>query len=458
MDKLLAFFKSHNLKYQNKTFVLAVSTGIDSSVLLDMFIKLKNKYNIKIIVSHVNHHKRAQSEEEKEYIVNYCKENNIICVVKELYFETTNNFQEEARNKRYMFFEEVVKEYRADYLVLAHHAQDNTETVLMRLLRGSSLKGYSGINGCNHIKRNDSFQYMIIRPLINYQKEEIEKYQRDNNIKYYSDASNLENDYTRNRIRNNILPILKNEAANLDLKVLEFSDTLYNASLIIDEYRDSLIDKYFIVNDKSIKFKRSDFYLIKPFMQEEVLFELLKQFKLSKNNINELIKLIYSKNKNYHINYKKLFEFIIEYDYIIINKEINNNLDNSLKDFSLIIDNNGKNINDTFIINDKKEINVMKINNYDVTNLSQMCYNISSLPITIRTRRDGDKIKLKSGYKKVNDLFIDLKISKEKRDNILLCVDSNNEVLLIFGVRRSEILKTMCYNNNEIIKITLKEK
>ena len=91
MDTLLRFFKKHNLEFINKTFVLAVSTGIDSSVLLDMFIKFRNEFKINIVIAHVNHHRRAQSEIEKDYILNYAKEENIKCVVKDLYFEKTNN-------------------------------------------------------------------------------------------------------------------------------------------------------------------------------------------------------------------------------------------------------------------------------------------------------------------------------------------------------------------------------
>lgn len=457
MDTLLRFFKKHNLEFINKTFVLAVSTGIDSSVLLDMFIRFRNEFKINIVIAHVNHHRRAQSEIEKDYILNYAKEENIKCVVKDLYFEKTNNFQEEARKRRYMFFEEVIKEVNGDYLVLAHHATDNTETVLMRILRGSSLKGYAGINSYNSINKND-LKYQIIRPLLELSRFQIKKYQEEYNVRYFDDESNFHNDYTRNRIRNTVLPVLSKETSNLDQKILEFSNTLYQASLIIDNKRDEIIRNKVIFDGDLIKFSRSDFYKLESFMQEEMLFELLKCFQLSKANILELIKLIYSKNKNYYICFKNLFGFSLSYDLVTINKNVNEKTeDNSLKDFSLIIDDFGKHINESYIVNDTFNINVTKIEQFDITNLYQMCYNIDDLPITIRTRRDGDRIKLSNGYKKVNDLFIDLKISKEERNNKLLVVDKNNEILMIFGLRKSEVLKSIKLKEENIIKISLEE-
>ena len=165
-NTLYYFFKSQNIDYLNKTFVLCISTGIDSSVLLDLFMKFKSTNNINIIVCHVNHHRRKESEEEEEYIRSFCLENNIKLYVKELYFEDdTINFQAKARDLRYEFFDEVMKSEKADYLVLAHHGDDNLETILMRMTRGSSLIGYSGILAC--FEKNG---YSVIRPLLRNSK------------------------------------------------------------------------------------------------------------------------------------------------------------------------------------------------------------------------------------------------------------------------------------------------
>lgn len=447
MNTLLNFFKEKTIEFNNKTFVLAISTGIDSAVLLDMFIKISKEYNLKVVVAHVNHHKRKQSEEEALYIKEYCEKNNLTYYIKDLYFDDLkDNFQSIAREKRYQFFEEVVRKVCGDYLVLAHHATDNTETVLMRILRGSSLKGYAGIQSVNEIKR-DGVEYKIIRPLLSLSRSDISNYQKEYDVRYFEDESNSQNDYMRNRLRHYVLPLLNQEVSDVDQKFLEFSNVLYHAGLIIDQKRDQFIKEYVLKNDKDIKFSRSTFTSLDSFMQEEVLFELLKPYKLSKSNILELIKIIYSKKQSHQIYFKNQFAFLVDYDMICISQKYE---EKDLKDFSLKITNVGNYIYDNF------NINVIKTSSLDITNLNEMCYNISDLPIVIRTRRDGDKIKLKSGYKKVNDLFIDLKISAHKRDNILLAVDKNNEVLMIFGIRKSELVKKIDLKE-DIIKITLEK-
>lgn len=448
MDTLLSFFKDKTIEFNNKTFVLAVSTGIDSMVLLEMFMRLRNKYNLNLVICHVNHHKREQSNEEAIFLKEYCLSNNLELFIKDLFFDNSlSNFQSVAREKRYQFFEDIVKQVKGDYLVLAHHATDNTETILMRILRGSSLKGYAGIQSVQSIKRND-LKYQIIRPLLSLSRSDINKYQSDNNLKYFEDESNSQNDYTRNRLRHHVLPLLSLEASDVDQKFLEFGKVLYQAGLIVDEKRDQYIKDNVNKENGEIKFLRSSFCTLDSYMQEEVLFELLKPYKLSKSNILELIKVIYSKKQSYQIYFKKQFVFSIDYDMICISQKHELK---DLKDFSLKIEDIGNYIYDNF------NINVIKMASLDITNVNEMCYNINDLPITIRTRRDGDKIKLKSGYKKVNDLFIDLKISAHKRDNILLAVDNNNEVLMIFGIRKSELLNKLELKE-DIIKITLEEK
>ena len=118
-------------KLNNKKVLLACSTGVDSMVLLDLLLKHAN--NCQIIISHINHQKRTQSILEEEYITKYCEEKNIKCYVKKLEHYEEGNFQEWARIQRYEFFEEIIEKEGIDYLLTAHHADDNLETIIMRL-------------------------------------------------------------------------------------------------------------------------------------------------------------------------------------------------------------------------------------------------------------------------------------------------------------------------------------
>ena len=133
-------FEFHN----NDKIVIGCSTGPDSMALVDMLLKIRDKYNLYLIIAHVNHNVRKESYDEAEFIKNYCASNNIIfeSMVIEEYGD--DNFHNEARNIRYNFFDEVVQKYEAQYLMTAHHGDDLMETILMRIVRGSNLNGYSG--------------------------------------------------------------------------------------------------------------------------------------------------------------------------------------------------------------------------------------------------------------------------------------------------------------------------
>ena len=447
MESLLNFFKLNNLEWKNKTFVLAVSTGIDSSVLLDKFIKLSKIEKIKIIVCHVNHHRRVESDEEEEYIKNLCKKEGIKCFVKELQFkEDEKNFQAVAHEERFAFFNETVEKEKADYLVLAHHAIDNIETVLIRMMRGSSLAGYSGINPA-YKARSGNYEYLIIRPLIKETKDDIKKYQVENNVKYFEDSSNGHDDYFRNRLRHNIIPHLEEEVSDIDKKFLEFSETIRGAARVINNIRDEFIMANVKKDGNIITFSKKKLLSLDDYLILEVLFELLKPLMLSSGVVREIKKIISTKDGSYDSYICSKLRLIIMYDEIklILNPEEENKEEKIYLELTEIGD---------YDINDKLKICVRKITNNCVTNLWELCYN--KLPISVRTRQDGDKIKLKPGYKKINDLFIDKKIPKMERDNVLLALDGE-EVLIAFGVRKSVILKDLAFDEGYKITLVRKE-
>ena len=449
MEQLLNFLKLNNLDWNHKTFVLAVSTGIDSSVLLDKFIKLSKEEDIKIVVAHVNHNRRKASIIEEEYIRKYTKEQGIPCYVKNLLFkEDETNFQAVAHEKRFEFFNEVMDEVNGDYLVLAHHALDNIETVLIRLMRGSSIAGYAGINPV-YKARNKERNYYIIRPLIGLTRNDIEQYQKAANVKYFEDESNSHDEYFRNRLRHNIIPIMVEECPDLDKKVYEFSEVIRNASRIIYNLRDEYINNNVAKANNVLTFSKTSLLNLDSYLALEVLFELLKPLMLSSGVVNEVKKIIETTSGSFNNLVCKTLRLEICYDEIKLILHPNVQDDNNLKDLYIVID-EAKD----YIINDKLKICVKKISDNCITNLWELCYN--KLPLVIRTRRDGDKIKLKPGYKKINDLFIDKKIPQGERDNILLALD-NDEVLMAFGLRKSEILKNTICDGGYLVSVVRNE-
>ena len=208
-----------NLDIYNKTVVLAISGGPDSMFLLDVFLKIKEKYSLKIVASHVHHNIRTESDFEAKKVEEVCKLNNIIFEYMKIEKYPNDKFSEEsARKIRYDFFEQVLKKYKSDILFTAHHGDDLIETILMKIIRGSSINGYAGFKMISKRKG-----YIIARPLIFLSKDYILNYLDKNKIWYAIDMSNNSQEYRRNRIRKNILPELKKENNNIHLKFLEYN-------------------------------------------------------------------------------------------------------------------------------------------------------------------------------------------------------------------------------------------
>ena len=206
MKESLDALKKLNID-KTKLIVVATSGGPDSMALLYM---LKND-GYKLVCAHVNHNLRDESEEEYSFLENYCKDNNIIFEGMKIDSYKNNKFTEnEARDKRYKFFETVLNKYNTDILLTAHHGDDLIETMLMRIIRGTNL---DGVKGFTLVSKYNNFK--IVRPLIYYTKNEIEKYVKNNNIPCRYDLTNNSKKYTRNRIRLELLPILKKENSDI---------------------------------------------------------------------------------------------------------------------------------------------------------------------------------------------------------------------------------------------------
>lgn len=428
-------FTFHN----NDRIVIGCSTGPDSMALLDMLLKIREKYNLSIIVAHVNHNVRKESYEEAEFIKNYCEENNLICESMVIEDYGDDNFHNEARNIRYNFFENLVHKYDANYLMTAHHGDDLIETVLMRMVRGSNLSGYSGFKSVVNMDG-----YYIVRPLIYYTKAELEEYDKENNVKYYIDSSNSKDKYTRNRYRKYVLPFLKEEEKDVHLKFLKFSNTLLEAGKFIEKARERALNR--VMEDDKINIDK--FLLEDSYIQREILYYLLSEFYqddlilLSDRHINLILGLINSNKANSYINLPNEVMAIKNYNYFEIVKEIEDIATYEIEfDEVVMLPNNKKieKISDTL----DNSNNICRLNSSEI-----------SLPLTVRTRKIGDKISVKglNGSQKVKDIFIDKKIPLLERDNWPIVVDSTGNVVWIPGIKKSRFDKKKTEKYDIILK------
>ena len=411
------------------TIVVAISGGVDSMCLLDI---VKN-YNVNVICAHVNHNLRKESFEEYEFVKDYCMKNNIIFEGIVLDKIDKGNLESEFRNKRYEFFDELVNKYNARYLLTAHHGDDLIETILMRIVRGSSLDGYSGFN---IISKRDNYE--ILRPLIYLTKDNLYEYAKENNIEYREDKTNNSDKYTRNRYRKYILPKLKEENLNVHKKFIKFSSELNESCNFINKYIDKLLKDNYSKNKLNINTIKDE----EDFIIKKVIYSILKETYnndinlINDNNINEIIKIIKSNKPNLSVDLPKNIIVLKNYDELQIkNCETINDYKYELKDQVKVELGIIKKINETTLTNNY----VCHLNSKDI-----------KLPLYVRNRRNSDVIEILglNGKKKLKDVFINEKIPTSIRDKYPIVVDSNDTIVWIPGLKKSKYdrLKTKNYD------------
>jgi tRNA(Ile)-lysidine synthase len=265
-NQVLNTIKKYNLINENEIIICGVSGGPDSICMLDILRKLKEKLNFEIIVCHINHCIREEAIEDENYVKDYCKKNNIKCYVKRIdvkkYANNKKQGTEEAgRNVRYEFFNEILEKENANKIAIAHNKNDKIETIIMNTLRGAGLSGLKGIEPIREQK--------YIRPLIEIERQEIEKYCKENNLNPRIDKTNFINDCTRNKVRNIVLPYIKEE---FNPNIVE---TIGRLSDLINE-EDIFLQKMTIKIYNEIKMIEKKGYVIlnlKEFNKQEMIFK-----------------------------------------------------------------------------------------------------------------------------------------------------------------------------------------
>lgn len=293
-EKVRKTIREYNLIEKNDSIVVGVSGGPDSMTLLSILLKLKEEFNLKIYVAHVNHMLRENAIKDEEYVKEFCEKNNIEMFIKkanisEIAKKEKIGLEEAGRNARYNFFEEVLKNTESNKIAIAHNLNDKVETIIMNTLRGSGISGLKGIEA----KRKK-----YIRPLIEIERYEIEKYCIENKINPRHDESNDDNTYTRNKIRNIVIPYIKNEFNPNIIKTLNRLSEIIKEE---DEYVQSETEKIFkeilLTDEKNkIEFDPRKFNEQEKVIQKNLILLAIKKVKgstqgIEKVNIDDIIKL-----------------------------------------------------------------------------------------------------------------------------------------------------------------------
>lgn len=440
MNNVRDFIKTLKI-YEDDIVVLACSYGPDSMCLLDILIKA----NLNIVVAHVNHKIRKESDDEYLNLQKYCQENGLIFEGTSIPNYPKENIENYARNFRYNFFETIVKKYNAKYLFTAHHGDDLVETILMRLSRGASLKGYSGF-----AKIRNKNGYYIVRPLVYITKDEIIEYVNDLDIPHAIDKTNLENNYTRNKYRNRILPLLKEINPDIHKKYIKFSDTLNEYNDYIEKETDDLYSKLYFNNHLDL----NDFNLLPLLLKKTLLNKILLSIyndeinRITDKHIAMILKICDDQSGSVICTLPS--NIVVNRFYNILEFKKNDiKLDNNKYTYILedeVILKNSR-------IFKKSEEKIIK-SNYIIRLLSKEL----TLPLIVRNYQKDDIIKIKNGTKRIKDILINSKIPRFERYSIPIVCDSSNNVLWIPGVKKSKFDKNINEEYDIILKYVKKDK
>ncbi len=437
-NKVLSFINKNKMIEHGDSVVLGVSGGADSMCMLHILTELAGMLDLKLHVVHVNHHIRGiKAKEDADYVKKICGDMNVDFSLVDadipLMVKKTGMTEEEAgRQARYKAFFEMANDIGDAKIAVAHNLNDNSETVLFNLFRGTGIKGLCGIP----ITREN-----IIRPLLCCTREEIENYLIENHIEYRTDMTNMETEYSRNKIRLELLPYIKdniNEKADYNIvnaaqNLNEISDYLNKQSII--EYKRYVEDN--ILKEEGFKLHPAILNKVIRMMIEKQAGQLKDITRTHVLQVTALIENTVSKTVNlpYNLVATRL------YHGISIKKMKENNCNSDYKQQECTIFKNGE-----FFFDDRVNIS-LENNEFSIENIKEMLYTKwfdydKIKELTVRTRRAGDYLTVdeKGSTKKLKDYFINQKIPKEERDKILLLADGNH-IVWIIGYRISSYYK-----------------
>ena len=327
-DEVLKTIKEYNLIENGDKIVVGVSGGPDSICLVDILNEIKNdkKINFELAICHINHLIREEAKEDEKFVEEYAKEKNIPFFSKEIDVASLAKKQkigteEAGRIARYAFFEEILQKINGTKIATAHTKNDNAETVLMNLLRGS---GTAGLKGISPIRDNK-----YIKPLIQISREEIEAYCEKQSLNPRYDKTNSENIYTRNKVRNILIPLIKKEFNPNIIDTIDRLSTLakkeneylekttkekYDELLIKEEKNEIILNlKKFNIQDEVIK-SRIIIYTIKRLLSTSQGIEKVHIddiITLCKKNIGNKY-LTPNKNIKITVNKGKIYFFVTQ--------------------------------------------------------------------------------------------------------------------------------------------------
>jgi len=463
MEKqVLNTIRSYNLITENDNILIAVSGGYDSMALLYLLMKARKYINFNIHIAHVNHGVRNEAIYDEIFVERTAKKLGLPYYSKRVDMdgyarEKSISSEEAGRELRYGFFREVLASIDGDKIAVAHNMDDQAETLLMRIMRGTGIDGLKGME----FKKDD-----VIRPILNISRDRIEEYIELNNIETVLDKTNLLPIYTRNKIRLELIPYIKeNFNPNITEALWRLSENAYEDNKFLENYLDEKYNLVLKVEKKDCIILHGDLFRKEKlnFQQRlirRVISNILGDIQgFSSEHINMIVDLFSTGQSGKKLNLPNNLIAKLDYRNLIIKIRKSS----KIKDFQHKLEKGKNDFQDLgyrFNVQVLSMEEVGSIKRYK--DIAYFDYDEIQNSIYVRNRQEGDRFTPfgMKGSKKLKDFFIDEKISRDLRQTIHLVVDEEN-ILWVVGYRTNDLYKItkdtkkvlmieyFCYNTRE---------
>ncbi|MEO6230465.1 MAG: tRNA lysidine(34) synthetase TilS [Ferruginibacter sp.] len=438
LKKLQQFIAAENLFQLKDRLLVAVSGGIDSVVLCH----LCQQANFNFAIAHCNFHLRGDaSDADENFVEQLSKQYKVPFYLQ--HFDTVaeakankTSIEETARNLRYQWFEAIRAEHAFNYVLTAHHADDNIETVIMNFFRGTGISGLRGIL---------PKQGKIIRPLLFARRTELEQYIKENELQFVTDHTNFENDYTRNYFRNTIIPLVNESFPETSSNVLKNIQRFKETEILYQQSVQLHLKKLLEIKGNEVHIPVLK--LLKTTPLASILFEIIKPYGFTAHQTSEVIALLKSESGKY--TESALYRIIKNRNWLIISPKQTTEAANILIETV-----------ECEVAFEKGIIKIQELNNDQIklsvdNNTAMLDAATIQFPLLLRKWKQGDYFYPlgMQKKKKLSRFFIDNKLSLTQKENTWV-VEMNKKIIWIAGMRIDDRFK-ISSNTQKVLKLTL---
>lgn len=472
--KVFKTINEYNLIRPEDSIIIAVSGGPDSVALLKILhsINLSKDLRLRLFVAHLNHQLRGMSsEEDAQFVQNLAKNLSLPVIlrsrnIKEIADQTKGSIEEIARRERYKFFMELSLEYNASLVAVGHNANDNVETMLHRIIRGTGILGLGGIPVKRPLTKNSEVQ--LIRPLLFTWRQEIIEYLEEEGLNYRTDISNYETIYLRNKIRLELIPLLENQYnPNIKNTLIQLSQILNTNNEYVSLEAKKILKESTIDSNENLYIVNTRFLSKQPkILQYLVSQEILNTMQIPLKEITfdhyaKIVGEISRTGKGRHLQLPGNLHLWHEHGILYFKKEplhkpcipLSSEIIIQIPGITSLYP-LGQLISEVFDAQDipLEAYKKTKTKDEEIFDLESIM-----MPVAVRFRKNGDTISPLGiqGHKKIKDLFIDKKIPLEERNTIPIIV-MNNQPVWVIGVCIDNRVK-VTPQTKKILKLTFQK-